>query len=161
MSRARRLHICSVVFPYDAVYVDFMLTEDHGPLNSAFDLAACFVHLDNDGEATPISVDASFWENMDPRFERGRMVSIIASDVDWPSWEMHPHGDELIYLLSGKMTLVLELDSNRLHPVELKIGEAAIVPRGVWHTADVPVPGQALYVTVGAETQNRPRVDPQ
>lgn len=76
--------------------------------SAAFNLSSAFVHLADGGAATVVPVDASFWENMDPRFDHRRMVSIIESTGDWPNWEMHPRGEEMIYLLSGRMTLVLD-----------------------------------------------------
>lgn len=128
------------------------------PLPAAFDLDTTFVHLADTGDAALLPVDDTFWETPDPRLEQGRMVSIFPSDADWPNWEMHPDGDELIYLLSGSMTLILDLDGS-YHRLLLEIGQAALVPRGVWHTADVGLPGKALYVTPGADTQGRARTD--
>ncbi|UAJ12971.1 cupin domain-containing protein [Glacieibacterium megasporae] len=126
---------------------------------TVFDLSSVFVHLAEEGVATAVPIDASFWENMDLRFEQGRMVSIIESPGDWPNWEMHPEGEELIYLLSGRMTLVLDKGSGSLDRVELEVGKATVMPRGVWHTADVSEPGKALYVTTGAGTQSRARTN--
>ena len=46
--------------------------------------------------------------------------------------EMHPDGDELLYLISGAVTVTLELaDGDRL--VDLGAGDAVVVPKGVWH----------------------------
>ena len=36
-------------------------------------------------------------------------------------------------------------------------GEFAVVPKGIWHTADVIEPGEALFVTAGEGTSHRPR----
>lgn len=123
----------------------------------AFDLSSAFVHLGDKGTTTVVPIDASFWENMDPRFEQGRMVSIIESSEDWPNWEMHPEGEELIYLLSGRMTLVLDEASGSFDRVDLRAGEATVVQRGIWHTADISEAGKALYITNGAGTQSRVR----
>lgn len=38
----------------------------------------------------------------------------------------------------------------------LKPGEYVINPRGVWHTADIPMETTGLFVTAAAGTQNRP-----
>jgi mannose-6-phosphate isomerase-like protein (cupin superfamily) len=47
-------------------------------------------------------------------------------------WEMHPDGDEFLYLLEGAVTLTLLLeDSTR--EVEVSSGETCVIPRGVWH----------------------------
>ena len=50
---------------------------------------------------------------------------------------MHPAGEEVVYLLSGAIDLVLDgADGERIVP--LRDGEAYIVPRGTWHRAVVP-----------------------
>lgn len=123
-----------------------------------FDLGATFVHLDEDGTAMPMPVGEDFWSSLDPRLERGRLVSRFLSEDDWTSWEMHPSGDELVLLLSGRMTLILERNDGRpVARAELSAGDAILVPRGTWHTADVPEPAEALFVTPGSGTRHRPR----
>ncbi len=122
-----------------------------------FDLGATFVHLDDDGAAVPMPVGEDFWSNMDPRLERGRLVSKFRSEGNWTSWEMHPSGDELVLLLSGRMTVILEGAEGSLERVGLSAGDAILVPRGTWHTADVPEPAEALFVTPGSGTRHRPR----
>jgi len=72
-------------------------------------------------------------------------------------WECHPQGEELIILIDGEMVLILERDGGE-ERVPLRAGEFAVVPKGVWHTADVKVPGRAIYITPGEGTQNRERV---
>jgi mannose-6-phosphate isomerase-like protein (cupin superfamily) len=123
----------------------------------AFVLDTSFVHLDDKGGAFLLPVDAGFWETPDPRLDEGRMVSIFTSESDWPNWEMHPEGDELVYLLSGRMTLILEGKDAPHRGVDLVVGQGVLVPRGTWHTADVAEPGKALFITPGKGTQGRPR----
>jgi mannose-6-phosphate isomerase-like protein (cupin superfamily) len=73
---------------------------------------------------------------------------------DTPTWEMHPAGDEVLYLLSGAMEVILEeRDGNRV--VELHAGEACLVPRGVWHRQLVRTAGDLLAITYGKGTQVR------
>src|SRR3954454_19674419 len=46
--------------------------------------------------------------------------------------EMHPDGDELLFLVSGAVTVTLELpDGDR--QVALGAGDAVVVPQGIWH----------------------------
>jgi hypothetical protein len=59
-------------------------------------------------------------------------------------------------LLSGRVDLVQELDGQQ-RIVTLTPGMAVINPPGVWHTADVHEPGQALFITAGRGTETRPR----
>jgi len=65
---------------------------------------------------------------------------------------------EVVVLFSGAVGLVLD-EPGGLYVVELRDrGATAIVPRGVWHTANVPAPGEALHITRGEGTTHRPRL---
>ena len=86
----------------------------------------------------------------------GRLVMIFEADGPWTSWERHPAGDEVVICLSGRMTVIREVDG-RHDPVELEAGHAMINPRGVWHTADVAERGRFMTITPGAGTEHRPR----
>lgn len=88
--------------------------------------------------------------------KEGRLVSVHTFESDWPTWEVHPVGAELVYVISGKMTLIQEVDGER-RPVEMNAGQAAINPPGVWHTAKVSEPTTALFVTAGEGTKNEVR----
>ena len=69
--------------------------------------------------------------------------------------EMHPEGDEFVYLLSGEAVLMLEQPVG-VSKVPLSGRAAVVVPRGVWHTARVSRPSRMLFVTRGRGTQHRP-----
>lgn len=86
----------------------------------------------------------------------GRLVSLHSFSSPWGTWEMHPEGEELVVCISGKMTLIQEIDGKHQR-VELLPGEAIVNPRGVWHTADVDDKASALFITAGMGTQVRPR----
>jgi mannose-6-phosphate isomerase-like protein (cupin superfamily) len=126
------------------------------PSPAPFDLRTTFVALDDRGAAIELTVDADFWSKPDSGVDNGRLVSIIRSDGDWPNWEMHPQGDEVIYLLSGAMTLIVETGLGN-QKISMTPDQAFIVPSGTWHTANVTVPGDALYITLGNGTLQRPR----
>jgi quercetin dioxygenase-like cupin family protein len=83
-------------------------------------------------------------------------VMIGPAEATWTSWERHPAGDEVVVALSGRQTLIQEIDGQQ-HRIELRAGQAAINPRGVWHTADVHELGLALFITPGRGTEHRPR----
>ena len=69
--------------------------------------------------------------------------------------EMHPDGDELLYLVSGAITVRLELaDGERT--IELGPGEALVVPQGIWHRINLREPGQLLHITPGPRGDHRP-----
>jgi len=120
-----------------------------------------YVRLADDGTAAEIPGDA-FWQLPASEIEqhgKGWLISEFEFTEDWPTWEMHPHGDEFVYLLSGAVELLLEQDSN-LVTVALSGAGAVVVPRGVWHTARVLAPSRMLHVTRGAGTETRPASAP-
>jgi mannose-6-phosphate isomerase-like protein (cupin superfamily) len=69
--------------------------------------------------------------------------------------EMHPDGDELLYLVSGRINVSLELDTGR-RDVEVRSGEALVVPRGVWHLITLQESGQLIHITPGPGGAHRP-----
>jgi mannose-6-phosphate isomerase-like protein (cupin superfamily) len=121
-----------------------------------YDLSTTFLHLGGAGAATPLPVGPDFWANMPSILSSGRMVSLLKHDDDWRGWERHPAGDEVIAVLTGRMRFRLELPEGEA-TVDVPAGRCVIVPKGVWHTADVSEPSSALFITDGAGTENRPR----
>ncbi|WP_454598248.1 cupin [Qipengyuania sp. SM2507] len=87
----------------------------------------------------------------------GRLVSQYSFTESWPSWEMHPHGSELVICTAGAMVLTQEWPDGRRETVTLNSGDYAINPPGVWHIADVIDPATAIFITAGEGTQHRPR----
>lgn len=88
--------------------------------------------------------------------EDGRLVSCFRFTGDWPGWEMHPAGAEVVVCVEGALTLIQEIGGEEVRTA-LSAGEYAINPPGVWHTADVPEQATGFFVTAGAGTQARPR----
>jgi mannose-6-phosphate isomerase-like protein (cupin superfamily) len=70
--------------------------------------------------------------------------------------EMHPDADELLYLVSGRVRVRLELDDGD-REVELRAEQALVVPRGVWHRIFIEEPGRLIHVTPGPGGDHRPR----
>jgi oxalate decarboxylase/phosphoglucose isomerase-like protein (cupin superfamily) len=70
---------------------------------------------------------------------------------------MHPHGDEIVCLISGRIDFILEAPDgqHRIHELS-QPGSFAFVPRGTWHTARTAVPTTLLFITAGEGTQHRP-----
>lgn len=87
----------------------------------------------------------------------GRLVSLFRFDGDWPGWEMHPAGDEVVVCLSGTMELIQELEDGTHVHTRLSPGEYAVNPPGTWHTADIEGEATGLFITAGEGTQHRPR----
>ncbi|RVU42840.1 cupin [Rubrivivax rivuli] len=116
-----------------------------------------YVHLAESGQGTETPGGAAFWQ-LPPaemaRFDHGWLVSEFVCSEDWSNWEMHPHGDELVYLLSGDVELFLELPEG-LQTERITGRGARLVPRGVWHTAKVFAPSRMFFITRGEGTQHR------
>lgn len=124
--------------------------------NHGFDLTSTYAHLRDDHSVVRVPVDARFWAEIDQRTELhpGRLVMQFRFTEDWPTWEIHPAGDEVVILLDGSMDMVLRLpDGDRVVP--LRERGACIVPRGTWHTGRVLAPSEMLFLTAGAGTENR------
>jgi mannose-6-phosphate isomerase-like protein (cupin superfamily) len=69
--------------------------------------------------------------------------------------ELHPDADELLYLISGSIQVLLELpDGDRV--VDVAPGQAVIVPRGVWHRVMLNEPSHMIHVTPGPGGDHRP-----
>lgn len=131
------------------------MSKNPGP----YQLATTCLRLRSDVSIEPLPLDADFW----PRLISGRLgtfhneylVTTFGYDRDWPNWEMHPNGDEIVLLLEGRTTMVLELDG-RERLVELNdSGAYVLVPRGTWHTARTGHACRMLFITAGEGTQHR------
>jgi mannose-6-phosphate isomerase-like protein (cupin superfamily) len=129
---------------------------------SGCDLQSTYLRLRPDCSIEKLPVDATFW----PRLMGGELGDfhheyLIAShvhDADWPNWEMHPNGDEIVALISGAATLILEAADGQHQEVVLnRPGSYAFVPRGTWHTARVREPTTMFFITAGKGTRHRPK----
>lgn len=131
--------------------------------DQAFDLDRTYVHLGLRATAVPLPEfrwDRDYLDRYAAEYasdgDDGRLVMIGTSASTWTSWERHPAGDEVVVQLSGRLTLIQDSDGQGQR-IELRAGQAAINPRGVWHTVDVLVPGRAVFITPGRGTEHRPR----
>jgi quercetin dioxygenase-like cupin family protein len=68
--------------------------------------------------------------------------------------EMHPDGDEVLYLIDGKVRITIETDP--VEELEMLPGNGMIVPKGVWHRVDILEPSQIVYLTPGPGGKYRP-----
>jgi len=128
----------------------------------SFDLSRTFIHLGVEPTATPLpdfEWSPDFLEGYGRRFaadgDRGRLVCVLPQTESWDSWERHPAGEEVVYLISGRVDVVQDIDGEE-RVIPLRPGEALINPPGVWHTARVHEPGTALFITPGRGTETRP-----
>ncbi len=78
----------------------------------------------------------------------GMAVSIMEMNNDAPhDGEMHPDGDEVIYVLEGRFSLRLGL--NEPAYIEVAAGQAVVIPKGVWHKIHVLAPCRLVTVVPG------------
>jgi mannose-6-phosphate isomerase-like protein (cupin superfamily) len=121
-------------------------------------LATTFVVSDAEFKTETVPVTESIWSDIDQRYGdfAGRtLVSSFEFAEAWPTWEMHPAGDELVCLIDGDVDLTLALPGGdevlRLN----EPGAFAVVPKGVWHTASPHRPTKMMFMTPGQGTENR------
>jgi len=113
-----------------------------------------------DQSVSPIAVTPTIYEELDKRFEgfRGRLlVATHRFDADWPTWEMHPKGDEVVVLMSGSARMVLDEAGSHRAVVLSTPGDFVVVPKATWHTAKISTPTTLLFVTPGEGTENAVR----
>ena len=120
-----------------------------------------YIALGAEGAAVIVPGGDAFWRSLGTANDRSgaddpnsRIVMSFTYEGDWSQWEMHPAGDEVVYVLSGQVTFVLEIDGQP-HDLVVEQNNYAIVPRGIWHTARVHAPSRMLFITPGEQTQHR------
>ena len=123
------------------------------------DILGTYLHFRDDGRADAIPVSEAFWQKLGaggyPQLEQGRLMSAFSFAEPWSSWERHPAGEELVLLLSGSATFVLEEDGAEREVLLSAPGEFVLVPPNTWHTARTSVPTTMLFLTPGAGTEHR------
>lgn len=126
-------------------------------------LSQSFIHLGLGATAVPqpLFTDGSWYQAYGERHDgdgaEGRLVALWTFTADWDSWEMHPHGEEVVLCTAGRMTLHQEFADSTKATVGIGAGEYAINPAGCWHTADIAGGATAVFITAGLGTEGRPR----
>ena len=122
----------------------------------SFRLENKFLHLENNGEMIILSVDEKFWSERSSGsyHQSGRLMGILKIDIGPSHWEMHPDGDELLYLLSGSMDVVIKLEGKD-KVTTLDRFASCIVPRETWHQTIAREPCTLLFITPSKDTQHR------
>ena len=132
---------------------------DNSP--KALTLASNYLRLKADSSIEVLPGGPPFWEKLMRGefgdFKHEYLVTTSTFAEDWPSWENHVNGDEIVYLLSGKVEFFLELPEGTVSIVVDKPGDYVKVPRNTWHTAKTSVETCMLFITAGEGTQVRPK----
>ena len=75
------------------------------------DLLKTYVVIGPDHGAIGVDETPTIWEDLDRRFDNFKGHLLVAKfdfEADWPSWEIHPAGDEIVVLLSGYADMILD-----------------------------------------------------
>ncbi len=121
------------------------------------DLTQVYLLLANNGKIEKPEGGERFWSKSGEELDKigeNWLITEYEFTEDWKSREMHPNGEEIVYLLSGAMDLILETGENR-RKIELREKGLVVIPRETWHTAKVLEPSKMLFITLGKETKHR------
>lgn len=109
-----------------------------------------------DGVVKPFG--ENFFAELDQDFANFKghcLVMTFAFSEPWPTWEIHPHGDEFVYLLEGDTDFILRTDDGDVTVRVNEPGTYVVVPKNTWHTARPHAPTRMLFVTPGEGTLNQ------
>lgn len=127
-------------------------------MRESLNISSTFVVIDPTLQAESVAVTDTLFNELDQRYDnfKGHMlVSSFSFDEDWPTWEMHPNGDEFVCLLSGDVELLLRGPEGE-RKVRLNTpGSFVVVPKNTWHKARVNTAAKMIFVTPGQGTENR------
>jgi mannose-6-phosphate isomerase-like protein (cupin superfamily) len=135
-----------------------------GRMEPVVDLTKTYLYAEG-ADLVPVTAE-TLWKRLmsdvpaGPAEERvargsGWLIGVFRYGETWSTWEMHPEADEVVHILAGAITFVLD-EAGRERRVEVRAGTTLVVPRGAWHRAIVHEPGEALHVTFGKGTEHRP-----
>ena len=122
---------------------------------STLDLAEAFLSLNPTGVATVLEGEHFGIRLGKAPPDMAYLVGVYPMTTDWPHWEMHPKGCEILVMLDGRLEMTLDRDG-ALSTVLLEPGATLVIPPGAWHIARVLEPGRLLGVTYGEGTEHRP-----
>ncbi|MDJ0656535.1 MAG: cupin domain-containing protein [Xanthomonadales bacterium] len=85
----------------------------------------------------------------------GMVMGIVTMEHSAPhGGEVHPDGDEILYVISGKARVIGESAPD--DPLEMGPGDACIVRAGEWHRVEILEKTQLIHVTAGPNGDHRP-----
>lgn len=132
------------------------------PADKPLNLRDVALVLDTQQRVHAMPTGPELYPQLDTQFNQFHgcvLLSEYAFNASWSSYEMHPAGDEVLYLLSGRCELLLEQQEQTLRIPFDTPGQVQVIAKGCWHSADVR-PGEScriLFFTPGAGTEQRAR----
>jgi mannose-6-phosphate isomerase-like protein (cupin superfamily) len=121
-------------------------------------IAETFVVMSSSFQADTVAVTENLYAELDQAYGDFAGRSLISSHTfsnDWPTWEVHPNGDEVVVLVSGAAEMVLAAEGGDETMLLNEAGQFVVVPKGVWHTAKISSPTQMMFITPGEGTENK------
>jgi mannose-6-phosphate isomerase-like protein (cupin superfamily) len=126
-----------------------------------FPATETLVRLDAAGfAASPLPRSPEAWREINrARGERvvGMATPVDPTDLHPDTWEMHPDGDEVLFLLDGAIDVALAGDGEtQTDLLSLASGQGCVVEPGTWHRLLLREPSRLLFVTPAGGTRMRP-----
>ncbi len=101
-----------------------------------------------------MTVDTALHRPGPPERIDGFTAGVVSMSASAPhGGEMHPDGDEILLVLSGRVRV--EGDSELDAGLELGPGGACIVRAGEWHRVEILEPTRLLHITPGPGGEHR------
>jgi quercetin dioxygenase-like cupin family protein len=121
-------------------------------------LSEVFAVLKPDLSVDAVPVSSTIYEELDSKYDQFKNHVLVAEyefTQDWPTWERHPAGDEIVVLLSGQVEMILRKNGDDERVLLTQAGSYLVVAAGTWHTAKTSMATRMLFVTPGQGTENR------
>ena len=122
---------------------------------AAFDLETTYLSLNGSGVVTELPGEHFMARLAACPPDMAYLAGVYTTTTDWPHWEMHPKGHEVLVMLHGCVELTLD-DGGAISTVMFGAGATFVVRPGVWHRARVIESGRMLGFTYGEGTEHRP-----
>ena len=122
-----------------------------------FDLQTTYLSLDGAGAVKAHPGGDAFWNSVAANADiGGTLITVMDGEGDWPHWEMHPEGGEVLVRLEGSGRVMFEHPDGRIETHAMAPGVTLVVPAGVWHRGLDQRGLKMMFITYGAGTTHRP-----
>lgn len=132
------------------------------PLFTEADILARITEMADEPQLVAHDVNAALegLPEMSMKFlAQANQTTLVVSRASGASWERHPGGDEMIYVVEGAAEIVTLTEGGPVKST-LREGSLFVCPQGLWHQT-IPRPSvAAFYLTPGEGTENS-RGDPR
>lgn len=93
-----------------------------------------FVVMNGNFDTDTVALTDTLYAELDQKYNGFAGRLLIAGhefEEDWPTWEVHPKGDEFVILLSGVVDMILASDAGDKAVHMSEPGSFVVVPRAV------------------------------